>query len=276
LITVFSVPKPSVDEIGLIQSNAVRSWVALAPDVQVVLVGGELGTAEMARKFGAEHIPVVMRSEQGTPLLDDAFARVDAIARHPILCFANCDIILLEDFLPAVRAAARFAPSFLMVGETRNLAVSEQLELGLKAVRASLQARALREGRSRGATAIDYFVFTAGLFDPVPPFVVGRARFDNWLVWRARQRGVVIDASAAVVAVHEQHDYDHVDGGADEAHFGVEAERNLELAGGKGRLFTIYDASHRLSPDARVRRHLGAIGRTRENARKIAWKLSSR
>ena len=139
-----------------------------------------------------------------------------------------------------------------------------------------MRGRALAEGASRGATAIDYFVFTAGLFDPVPPFVVGRARFDNWLVWRARERGIVVDASRAVVAVHQRHDYGHVRGGLDEAHFGVEAERNLELAGGKRHLYTIHDASHRLTADRQLRRNLGATGRMRENLRKIAWKLSRR
>ena len=273
MITAFSIPKPFVDEIGPIQRNAVRSWAALDPDVQVILVGDEDGTAEAARELGVEHLPEVLQSERGTPRLDDAFARVEGSARHQLRCFVNCDIVLLDDFLPAVRQAASFAPTFLMVGQSRNLVLSGDFD---PAEGAALRAQALQEGRSRGATAIDYFVFTAGLFDPVPPFVVGRARFDNWLVWRARQRGVVIDASAAVVAVHEQHDYAHVEGGLDEAHFGVEAERNLELAGGKDRLFTIYDASHRLSADGRVCRHLGAVGRMRENARKIAWKLASR
>jgi hypothetical protein len=273
LITVFSIPKPFAGEIGLIQRNAVRSWAVLAPDVQVILVGDEDGTAGAARELGVEHLPEVLRSEQATPRLDDAFARVDGSARHQLRCFVNCDIVLLDDFLPAVRQAAAFAPTFLMVGQSHNLVLTGDFD---PADGAALRTRALHEGHSRGATAIDYFVFTAGLFDPLPPFVVGRARFDNWLVWRARQRGVVIDASAAVVAVHEQHDYAHVQGGLDEAHFGVEAERNLELAGGKDRLFTIYDASHRLSPDGQVRRHFGALGRARESARKIAWKLASR
>ena len=87
---------------------------------------------------------------------------------------------------------------------------------------------------------------------------------------------MVADASDAVVAVHQRHDYRHVAGGLHEAHFGPEAARNLELAGGKRRLYTINDASHRLTADGRLRRNLGAIGRVRENRRKIAWKLGRR
>jgi hypothetical protein len=275
VITLFSIPKPFTGDIDTIQRNALRSWAALDA-TQVILLGDESGTAEAAAQTGVAHISGLLTSELGTPRIDDALARVDAIADHPLRCFVNADIILLDDFLPAVRRAWEAADSFLMVGSTVDLQVDADLALDDVRVRADLGRRARREGVSRGVTAIDYFVFTARLFDPVPPFVVGRARFDNWLVWRARQRGMVLDATRAVVAVHERHDYDHVEGGFEEAHFGVEAARNLELAGGKHRLYTINDASHRLTVDGRIRRHLGSIGRLRENARKLAWKLARR
>ena len=65
-------------------------------------------------------------------------------------------------------------------------------------------------------------------------------------------------------------------GGFEEAHFGGEALRNEELAGGSSRAYTIFDASHRLRPDGSVRRHAGSILRARERARKAAWKLANR
>ena len=71
----------------------------------------------------------------------------------------------------------------------------------------------------------------------------------------------MVDASDAVLAVHQAHDYAHVEWRSREAHFGAEAEHNLMLAGGKRRLFTIYDASHRLTRTGNVRRNLGAYGR---------------
>ena len=50
MITVFSIPKPFTGDIALIQRNAVRSWSALGPDVQVVLVGDESGIADAAHE----------------------------------------------------------------------------------------------------------------------------------------------------------------------------------------------------------------------------------
>jgi hypothetical protein len=275
VITLFSLPKAFVGPVATIQRNALASWTALE-GVQVVLVGDEEGAAEAAAEAGAEHISGVAVSDAGTPRLDDALARVDAVASHPVWCLVNGDIILLDDFLPAVRRVRDASERSMMVGETRDLRIEELIALHDRDVRVALRDRASREGVSRGATAIDYFVFSAGLFDPVPPFVIGRARFDNWLVWRGRERGLVVDATRAVVAVHQHHDYVHVSGGLQEAHFGVEADLNLALAGGTRHLYTIYDASHRLTADGRVRRNLGAVARARENWRKVVWKLSHR
>ncbi len=122
---------------------------------------------------------------------------------------------------------------------------------------------------------MDWFVFPAGLFGEVPPFAIGRAGFDNWLVWKARQVGVVVDATHDVRAVHQPHGYEHVEGGMDEAYYGEEAARNLELAGGKEHVYTLHDASHVLR-DGKLQRNLGAPLRWRENVRKLAWKLGKR
>ena len=54
-----------------------------------------------------------------------------------------------------------------------------------------------------------------------------------------------------------------------EAYYGEEAARNLELAGGKGHLYTLHDASHVLR-GGRLRRNPGAPLRWRENVRKAA------
>jgi hypothetical protein len=274
VLTLFSVPKAFHDAAGTIQRNALGSWSAL-PGVQVVVVGDDAGVAEAAASAGAVHLTGVLTNEHGTPRLDDVFARVDAIARHPLRCFLNADIILLDDFLPAVARTFAWRSSFLMVGETIDMVVEEAVPLDRRDTRDELARRAHEEGRSRGPTAIDYFVFSAGLFDPVPPFAIGRSRFDNWLVWRGRSQGVVVDASAAVVAVHQHHDYGHLAGGHDEAHFGAEAARNLELAGGKRHVYTIHDASHRLSGDGRIRRKLGSVLRAQETLRKARWKLGA-
>jgi hypothetical protein len=270
MLTLFSIPKPFAGGTAEIQLNALRSWVALGNEVQVVLLGDEPGIADAARSHGVHHIPSLLRNEHGTPRLDDAFASADGVAHESLRCFVNADIILLDDFIPAVRRVAR--GKFLMVGRTIDLPDVTAVEV---ADPKRLRARAAADGLMRGAAAIDYFVFPAGLFTDLPPFLVGRAGFDNWLVWRARQSGPVIDASASVLAIHQSHDYTHLPGGMSEAYYGKEASWNSTLVGGSDHVFTIHDASHRLSPSG-LRRNYGSILRARETARKIGWKPGRR
>ena len=249
MLTLFATPKPFDDVMAAIQHRAVESWVALG--VQVVLLGDEVGVADAARELGAEHVTDLELTAHGTPRLDSAFALADRVARFPLRCFVNADVILGADVLLAAHAVSRAAPRFLMVGQT------------------------VEDGKPRGAAALDWFVFPAGLFGQLPPFAIGRACFDNWLIWKARQVGIVVDASHDVRALHQPHGYDHVEGGMDEAYYGEEAARNLELAGGKGHLYTLHDASHLLR-GGKLRRNPGAPLRWRENLRKAAWKLRRR
>jgi hypothetical protein len=263
VLTVFTVPKPYLGTIGDIQRRALASWTALDHDVQVLLLGDEEGVAEAAREAGAEHLPDLARTGHGTPRLDAAFAAADRAARHRLRCFVNADVVLFDDLLAATRAVSDHAERFLIVGQTVDVHAPQSRD------------DAIARGERRGVAALDYFVFPAGLYRDVPPFAIGRACFDNWLVWRARQDAIVVDASADVVAAHQRHDYAHVVGGKAEAYSGEEAARNLALAGGKSRLYTLHDASHVLR-DGRVHRNPGAPFRWRENVRKAAWRLGVR
>ena len=103
MLTLFTIPKAFVGHIGTIQRNALRSWAALE-GAQVVLVGDEEGVAAAAAEAGAEHVGELAITGAGTPRLDDAFAQVEQVARTPLRCFVNADIILLGDFVPALRS----------------------------------------------------------------------------------------------------------------------------------------------------------------------------
>jgi hypothetical protein len=246
VLTLFAVPKPFKGELDALQRRSVESWRSL--DVEVLLLGD---VAEAARELGVEHDPGLELTAHGTPRLDSAFALADAAAHFPLRCFVNADVILGPDLLEAVRAVSAESERFLVVGQTEE------------------------DGKRRGAAAMDWFVFTPGLFGDVPPFAIGRAGFDNWLVWKARQVAIVVDATHDVRALHQPHGYAHVEGGMQEAYYGEEAARNIELAGGKSHLYTLHDASHVLR-GGRLRRNVGAPLRWREYVRKLAWKAGRR
>jgi hypothetical protein len=129
------------------------------------------------------------------------------------------------------------------------------------------------ENQQRNAWYIDYFVFSRGLFGRnLAPLVVGRVFWDNWTIWKALDsKKVVVDASRAVVAIHQNHDYRHHPQGKAGVWGDEQAQRNLVLAGGWGHLRTIEDATKILRPTGirsnrkrhwlSFRRHAGLTGR---------------
>ena len=72
---------------------------------------------------------------------------------------------------------------------------------------ASLRSKARA---SSSVEALDYFLFTRGLWDwqAVPRFLLGRVGFDNWLLhWaNSRKSCVVVDVSDTLTAIHMSHD----------------------------------------------------------------------
>src|SRR5258707_10425545 len=105
----------------------------------------------------------------------------------------------------------------------------------------------METGRQRPRQWIDYFLFPKGLYyKKVPEFVIGRPGWDNWLLWYPlSERVPVVDASGAVMAVHQNHDYGYHPEGEKGVWEGEEARENYRLHEGKFR--TLADATHVVS-----------------------------
>ena len=263
MLTFFTTAKPFRGHDGIIQRNALKSWTLLHPDVEVILFGDEEGAADAAHNSGLRHEPRVERNEFGTKRLDSLFYRAQAVARHDLLCYINCDIVLMPDFLDAVKWVREKHLQFLMVGRRWDIETAVPSSSGNRDWEPLLHRQVLQKGQRRGPEWIDYFVFARGLYKDLPPFVVGRVVWDNWLVWKAlASNHSVIDASSAVRAVHQNHDYGYHPQGRKGVFCGEEAARNYELAGGWRHLRTIADATEVLRQDGlkpnRLRHWAGA------------------
>ncbi len=248
MLTLFSTPKPFRGHINVIQRNALQSWKLLHPDVEIIVFGDDEGAAEVCREFGARHEPEVLRSQLGTKRLDSIFGRAQQIAKHQTVCYANCDIILTQDFLEAHRTLASWNPNHLMVGRRWDTDITEPLHFESPDWRQQIVSLAKRQGVQRFYHNIDYFLFPRGLYKEIPPLVIGRIWWDHWLVGKARALGAsVVDVSEEVCAVHQNHDYGYHVKGIEGVWNDEDARRNLELAKADTRLATIEDAPYRLT-----------------------------
>src|SRR5829696_3787975 len=102
-ITLFSAPKPFTNpHIATIQRNAIKSWTLL-PDVEVILLGEEMGLAKAARELDVKHLSNVARNESGTPLISSMFQLARENSTSDLLCIINADMILMSDFAEAAK-----------------------------------------------------------------------------------------------------------------------------------------------------------------------------
>jgi hypothetical protein len=243
-LTVFTAPKAFINpHIAIIQRNAIQSWMHLSDQVQVLLLGEEEGLADLARELGIAHLPEVERNPQGTPLLSSMFELARQHSESPYLACVNADVILLPETLDVIDKGSSQIKEFLIVGQRWDLAVKVPLEF--KAGWEEQLRRDLRErGRLHPPSGSDYFIFPRQCFQEMPRFAIGRAGWDNWMFFHARQKGwPVIDATPILPVIHQDHDYSHLPGG--QPHYRLpETSENIRLAGGRRAIFTLLDADY--------------------------------
>ncbi|HKW64831.1 MAG TPA: hypothetical protein VJN89_19915 [Candidatus Acidoferrum sp.] len=249
MLTIFSTAKPFQGHSAIIQRNALESWRRLDPDMEIILLGDDTGTAELCSELHLRYEPHIERKENGTKTVRSVFEQAQQIAHHDFVCYCNCDIILTADFARAFQTVRAKFRKFLMVGRRWDLDVTQPLDFSQPDWQNRLVDRARREGFQRLHYNIDYFVFPRGLYAEFPDLVIGRNYWDQWLVWKAAAKGLpVIDASDAVCAVHQNHDYAYHPQGMTGVWNDEATKANFRAAGGRRHLRTIEDATYFLGP----------------------------
>lgn len=246
MLTLFATPKPFRGSIATLQRNAITSWARLRPQPEIILFGNDEGTAEIAAELDLRHVPDIACNERGTPLLNAMFETAQAIGRGPWFCFINADIVLMSDFVAALQSIS--LESFMLSGQRCNTDVTEAIDFTDHNWETQLRTLAA-SGQLEGPQAMDYFVFPRHLYCNLPEFAVGRPGYDNWLLYQALHQNVpVIDVTDAVLAVHQNHDYNHHPQGKQGVYTGSEAQANLKLIGSRNYAFFMLDlASWRLT-----------------------------
>ncbi len=246
LITVFSAPKPFTNpHIAMIQRNAIASWTKLT-DVNVILLGDEPGLAEVAAELGVTHIRELPRSPSGAPLMDAMFRLARESSPTPLYAIVNADVILFDDFVAAAKNVSAQRENFVVMGQRWDLEVTDLLDFSAGWAD-RLRSTVHRQGSLHRPAGSDYFLFPSSCYTNLPAFIIGRAGWDNWMIYHARKSGFpAIDATHDVLIIHQNHDYSHLPGG--QPHYKhPETKINIELAGGRPMTrFTLLDTDQRL------------------------------
>lgn len=249
-IAFFTAPKPFKDpHIRVIQRNAIQSWKALGDNVEVWLVGDEEGVEETARELNVGYIPEVLRNNSGTPRIDSIFELVREKSSAEYLCYVNADILVFPDMLDALELTRKKVERFLLIGRRWDAAVTEPLKIH-QGWYEPFQNNTLASAKLHRAAGSDYFLFPRNEFTDIPPFAVGRAGWDNWMIFKGRwEHMAVIDATDIIKVIHQNHDFSHFANGKIHR-LQPESVENMALAGGRYTVFTIHDANYQILNNA--------------------------
>ncbi len=262
LLTLFSAPKPFTDpHIAMIQRNALKSWTLL-PEVEVILLGEEVGLAEAARELGVKHIPAVKCNANGTPLISSMFQLARENSQSDLLCIINTDMILMPDFLEAAIESGSLLPMsqrYVLLSQRWDLDVTQPIEF-TEGWQSRLSSMVHRQGTLHRPAGSDYFLFPRSCYTDLPDFAIGRAGWDNWMIYKARkERWPVVDCTLSVTIIHQSHDYSHLPGGRPHYEH-PDTNVNIRLAGGQANIrYTILDATHQLVDGKLVRPKMSSL-----------------
>jgi hypothetical protein len=208
--------------------------------------------AEAAAEYGVPFLAEVKRNQAGTPLVSSIFDLARQASSSPYLAYVNGDILLLPDIVQATRQIAAGMPGwkgfaadpmspFLLIGQRWDLQVDQLLDFSA-GWEERLQRLVSAHGQLHAPAGSDYFVFPRQAFSEMPDFAIGRAGWDNWMIFYAlQQRWPVIDGTPSLMIVHQSHDYSHLPGGL--PHYDLaESQHNQQIGGGLKHMYMVLDA----------------------------------
>lgn len=249
MLTLFFVPKAFEDNFAIIQENAIKSWISvIRPCPQIILLGDEKGAKDICIKYNLIHIPHIKKNNFGTPLLDDIFKKAQGRASNNIMVYINSDIILTDNLDKIATELARKYKHFLVSGRRYELQINRLINFKPHWKKSLLEK--CNENNLKNSAWLDYFIFTKGVFEDIPPFALGKTFWDKWLMWKAVHGGYsVIDSTKHISAIHQSHGYSFKGKTNKSTWEGKEAIENIQLAGGWSHGYSLDEAINKKKVD---------------------------
>jgi hypothetical protein len=212
MITILSSPKAFSGNVGQNQIIAIKSWLRVHPEIEVILYGRSEGAEEVCSQLGIRYVTDILCHENGLPYFNAIVKHARSHSKHDILIYLNCDIILNKSVLYALKLF-KFQ-KFLIIGERIDLADGVTLDTGNDAWLTRLKNLLDRgEARLHGVTGKDYFIFPNNMWEALPPLIIGRGGYDSALIAYCLRRNIpVIDATLKISAIHLYHGYKMING----------------------------------------------------------------
>lgn len=181
--------------------QAIDSWHRVFPDAQILV----FGNAALLRDWcGYRQV----KRRKGLPLVSDMFEKVEMMDDPGPRLFINSDCIVTSSMKKACDFLVQVKKQWLATGQRSEISEEEDC-----ANAGSLQwEEAIRakypEPKMLPPCGADWFLFSRSAMreSKMPPFVIARTCYDNWLIYDALQRGLwVVNCTGSVTVYHQTH-----------------------------------------------------------------------
>jgi len=232
LITFLSSPKAFAGRAATQQIAAIKSWLALSDDVEIILYGNSPGIIEACTELNISHVPNVESTNGGIPYFGAIADHAARYAKYDNQVYINCDILLTSHILTAFEQIT--FNEFLIIGQRIDL--KDGVDMNLTEAGFALKLDTLLKDNLislHPPAGSDYFGFKRGMWNRLPPVIIGRGGYDNALIAFCLQKGIpVIDTTLMIPAIHQFHEYGHAKGGYNEIFNSSDSAQNSVLLNG--------------------------------------------
>ncbi len=248
MITFFTIPRPFTDLHKIIQSNSILSWKKIYPKCEIIVFSDHASIAEFCKQNNLKLIESFKSNSYGTPLLSDIWKIVKKSSLNNLICYINTDIILFSDFFE--RAKKVNFDEFLLAGRRWDLNITDYIDFNSD-WELKLKKLIKEKGVLHAETGVDYFLFPKKIMPEMPPFAIGRAWWDNWLLTYFLNKKIPLIDGTSITTVHQNHDYNHIKSTNNKTtNKGIERNQNEAIANLKNwQIKDISDCTHILNKD---------------------------
>ncbi|XP_054808750.1 uncharacterized protein LOC129310871 [Prosopis cineraria] len=218
-ITIFTAPKPFTGSTGTRQTLAVRSWLALSPNVTVVLYSQDSSVASFAAAFGSR---VLVDTDidftfLGTPFFHSMIAKSRSFISD-IYVIVDPETIIVSGFISTLNYAFELDHNWLLVASSRNVSYFPfhldksgkhwQSDNG-KRVQIQEMQEILKKNWQWNHCDMKMLIAWNSRDMPLyngvlPPFLFGKGVHNSWMIHEALSSDfrLVLDASLTITCLH--------------------------------------------------------------------------
>jgi len=213
MITIFTVPKPYNKKINRIQDNAIKNWLNISDEFEIITLGDK---ENKLKNYDFKHIDNIKKNIYGSFLINDIFYKIQKEASNNIIMYLSTDILLMKNIIEIIKKINNIFSEYLIIGNRWNIDINEKIDYKtdweehlIHILEEKGELLSFEEDETNFPYYSDLFAFPKGTYDEIKPLSI-RYWWDNWIIHLALLKNIpVIDITDKTLIIHQNHEKMH-------------------------------------------------------------------